>query len=143
VPPCVQITEVLLAGNFDDVLEVVLSYVEESTNNDDNIRKRRQIDKDITSLELKKSRVTHMLIDGTISKEVYDERFLEFTRKLHTLSDKRKLLSDSISIKNDISRRMSELRETLEREEIVSFHRSLEKVIATTTNERSFRKWDI
>jgi hypothetical protein len=109
----------LLAGNFDDVLEVVLSYVEESTNNDDNIRKRQQIDKDISSLESKKSRVTDMLIDGTISKEVYDEKLLEFTRKLHTLSDKRKLLSDSISTKNDISRRMSELRETLEHEEIL------------------------
>jgi predicted ATP-dependent protease len=117
--------------------------VEESTNNDDNIRKRQQMDKDISSLESKKSRVTDMLIDGTISKEVYDEKLLEFTRKLHTLSDKRKLLSDSISTKNDISRRMSELRETLEREEIVSFRKSLEKVIATTTNERSFKKWDI
>jgi hypothetical protein len=143
MPPCVQITEVLLAGNFDDVLEVVLSYVGESTNNDDNIRKRQQIDKDISSLESKKTRVTHMLIDDTISKKVYDEKFLEFTRKLHTLSDKRKLLYDSISTKNDISRCMSELRETLEHEEIVSFHKSLEKVIATTTNERSFRKWDI
>jgi hypothetical protein len=93
--------------------------VEESTNNDDNIRKRQQIDKDICSLESKKSRVTDMLIDGTISKEVYDEKLLEFTRKLHTLLDKRKLLSDSISTKNDISRRMSELRETLEHEEIL------------------------
>jgi DNA invertase Pin-like site-specific DNA recombinase len=125
----------LLAGNFDDVLDVVLAYVEESTNSDDNIRKRQQIDKDISSLESKKSRMTDMLIDGTITKEVYDEKMLEFTRKLHKLSDKRKMLSDSISTQKDISKRMSDLRETLEKEEILDefdrtvFESIIEKVI--------------
>lgn len=109
----------LLAGNFDDVLDVVLSYVEESANNDDNIRRKQQIDKDISALESKKSRMTDMLIDGTITKEVYDEKLVEFTRKLHTLSDKRKILADSISTRNDINKRMSELRETLEKEDIL------------------------
>ena len=109
----------LLAGNFDDVLDVVLSYVEESANNDDNIRRKQQIDKDISALESKKSRMTDMLIDGTITKEVYDEKLVEFTRKLHTLSDKRKILADSINTRNDISKRMSELRETLEKEDIL------------------------
>lgn len=109
----------LLAGNFDDVLDVVLSYVEESTNNDDNIRRKQQIDKDISALESKKSRMTDMLIDGTITKEVYDEKLVEFTRKLHTLSDKRKILADSINTRNDINKRMSELRETLEKEDIL------------------------
>lgn len=109
----------LLAGNFDDVLAVVLSYVEDSANNDDNIRRKQQIDKDISALESKKSRMTDMLIDGTITKEVYDEKLVEFTRKLHTLSDKRKILADSINTRNDISKRMSELRETLEKEDIL------------------------
>ena len=44
---------------------------------------------------------------------------MEFTRKLHTLSDKRKILADSINTRNDISKRMSELRETLEKEDIL------------------------
>ncbi|MGN0401529.1 MAG: recombinase family protein [Acetatifactor sp.] len=110
----------LLAGNFDDVLDVVLSYVEESANNDDNIRRKQQIDKDISALESKKSRMTDMLIDGTITKEVYDEKLVEFTRKLHTLSDKRKILADSINTRNDINKRMSELRETLEKEDILN-----------------------
>ena len=73
----------LLAGNFDDVLDIVLSYVGESVNNDDNDRKRQQIDKDISALESRKSRMTDMLIDGTITKEVFDEKMLEFQRKLH------------------------------------------------------------
>ena len=63
--------------------------------------------------------MTDMLIDGTITKEVYDEKLVEFTRKLHTLSDKRKILTDSINTRNDINKRMSELRETLEKEDIL------------------------
>ena len=109
----------LLAGNFDDVLDVVLSYVEESANNDDNIRRKQQIDKDISALESKKSRMTDMLIDGTITKEVYDEKLVEFTRKLHTLSDKRKILADSINTRNDINKRMSDLRERPEKQDIL------------------------
>lgn len=109
----------LLAGNFDDVLDIVLSYVGESVNNDDNDRKRQQIDKDISALESRKSRMTDMLIDGTITKEVFDEKMLEFKRKLHVLSDKRQLLLESINTKNEIDKRMSELRETLENEDIL------------------------
>jgi hypothetical protein len=96
---------------------------------------RAEIDKDISALESKKSRMTDMLIDGTITKEVYDEKLLEFTRKLHKLSDKRKMLSDSISTQKDISKRMSDLRETLEKEEILDefdrtvFESIIEKVI--------------
>ena len=109
----------LLAENFDDVLDVVLSAVEESANDQDSIRKKQQLDKDISSVESKKSRMTDMLIDGTITKEVYDEKLLEFTRKLHTLNEKKLFLEDSIKNQKDVSRRMSELRETLENEEIL------------------------
>ena len=63
----------LLAGNFEDVLEIVMAAVEDSLSNDEDIRRRQQLDKDISSLESKKSRMTDMLIDGTISKEVYDD----------------------------------------------------------------------
>lgn len=63
--------------------------------------------------------MTDMLIDGTITKEVFDEKMLEFKRKIHVLSDKRQLLLESISTKNEIGKRMSELRETLENEDIL------------------------
>lgn len=70
----------LLAGNFDALLDIVMPNVEEAMNNTEDVRKKQQLDKDISSLESKKSRMTDMLIDGTISKEVYDEKLLEFTR---------------------------------------------------------------
>ena len=41
----------LLAGNFDDVLDIVMSNVEEALNNVEDVRKKQQLDKDISSLE--------------------------------------------------------------------------------------------
>ena len=108
-----------LAGNFEDVLEIVLAAVESSLSNDEDIRRRQQLDKDISSLESKKSRMTDMLIDGTISKEVYDDKMVEFNRKLHTLVGKKQLLNESINKQKDVEKRMAELRQTLENEEIL------------------------
>lgn len=102
----------LLAGNFDDVLEIVLQAVEESLNNDEDVRRKKQLDKDISVLESKKSRMTDMLIDGTITKEVYDEKLIDYTRKIHTLDERRKLLEDSINRQKNVGKRMADLRAT-------------------------------
>jgi len=109
----------LLAGNFDDVLDLVMNHVEESASNDEDIRKKKQIDKDISSLESRKSRMTDMLIDGTITKEVYDDKLIEITRKLHNFTEKKLLLEESIGKQKDVGKRMSELRETLKQENIL------------------------
>ena len=74
-----------------------MAAVESSLTNAEDIRRRQQLDKDISSLESKKSRMTDMLIDGTISKEVYDDKMIEFNRKLHTLAGKKQLLNESIN----------------------------------------------
>ena len=44
----------LLVGNFEDVLEIVMAAVEDSLSNDEDVRRRQQLDKDISSLESKK-----------------------------------------------------------------------------------------
>lgn len=109
----------LLAGNFDDVLDVVMNYVEETANNDEDIRKLKQIEKDISALESRKSRMTDMLIDGTITKEAYDDKFTEVMRKLHICMEKKLLLQESIGKQKDVGKRMSDLRETLKHEDIL------------------------
>lgn len=132
----------LLAGNFDDVLKSVMSVVEESLHNDEDVRKKQQLDKDISTRESKKSRMTDMLIDGTISKEVYDKKVIEFTRKIHTLSERKLLLEESINKQKDVGKRMSALRETLESEQIldefdrVVFESIIEKVLVGGFDEK-------
>lgn len=131
----------LLAGNFEDVLDIVMDAVESSLSNYEDIRKRQQLDKDISVINSKKSRMTDMLIDGTISKEVYDEKMIEINRKLHTLEGKKKLLNESIDKQKDVGKRMAELRLTLENEEIldgfdrVVFESIIEKVLVGGFNE--------
>ena len=44
---------------------------------------------------------------------------MDFTRKLHKLSERKALLEDSICTQKDINRRMSELRDTLEKEQVL------------------------
>ena len=109
----------LLAGNFDDVLDLVMTSVEEAASNDEDIRKKKQIDKDISSLESRKSRMTDMLIDGTITKDVFNDKLIEITRKLHNLTEKKLLLEESIGKQKDVGKRMSDLRETLKQEDIL------------------------
>ncbi|MBR0599767.1 recombinase family protein [Sinanaerobacter chloroacetimidivorans] len=109
----------LLAGNFDDVLDLVMTHVEEAASNDEDIRKKKQIDKDISSLESRKSRMTDMLIDGTITKDVFNDKLIEITRKLHNFAEKKLLLEESIGKQKDVGKRMSELRETLKQENIL------------------------
>lgn len=131
----------LLAGNFEDVLDVVMDAVESSLTNDEDIRKRQQLDKDISVINSKKSRMTDMLIDGTITKEVYDDKMIEFNRKLHTLDGKKKLLEESIDKQKDVGKRMAELRQTLENEEIldefdrVVFESFIDRVLVGGFNE--------
>ncbi|MCI9104392.1 MAG: hypothetical protein HFG57_00295 [Lachnospiraceae bacterium] len=110
------------------VLDIVMNAVEDSLTNEGDARRKVQLEKDISALESKKSRMTDMLIDGTISKEVYDEKLNEFMRKLHTLNDKKKLLKESISHQKDIGRRMAELRVILEQE------KTLDEIDETTEN---------
>ena len=109
----------LLACNFDDVLDLVMTSVEEAASNDEDIRKKKQIDKDISSLESRKSRMTDMLIDGTITKDVFNDKLIEITRKLHNLTEKKLLIEESIGKQKDVGKRMSELRETLKQENIL------------------------
>ena len=109
----------LLACNFDDVLDLVMTSVEEAASNDEDIRKKKQIDKDISSLESRKSRMTDMLIDGTITKDVFNDKLIEITRKLHNFAEKKLLLEESIGKQKDVGKRMSDLRETLKQEDIL------------------------
>ena len=56
----------LLAENFDDVLESVLSSLEETLSKDDSAEKLKRIEKNIASLEKKRKKLTDMYIDDKL-----------------------------------------------------------------------------
>lgn len=72
----------LLAKNFDDVLESVLSSIEETLSKDDSTEKLKCIEKDIASLEKKRKKLTDMYLDDKLTKEAYDDKYSELSKKL-------------------------------------------------------------
>lgn len=72
----------LLAKNFDEVLESVLSSIEETLSKDDSTEKLKRIEKDISSLEKKRKKLTDMYLDDKLTKEAYDDKYSELSKKL-------------------------------------------------------------
>lgn len=70
----------LLAKNFDDVLESVLSSIEETLSKDDSTEKLKRIEKDIASLEKKRKKLTDMYLDDKLTKEAYDDKYSELSK---------------------------------------------------------------
>ena len=125
----------LLADNFDDVLQSVLNTIEDILKDDIELKRVKQLEKDISSIESKKSRLTDLLIDGKIEQEDYDEKKLSFQRKLHQLTEEKAYLEENIGQQKNISKRMSQLRQILENEDALDefdrivFESIVEKVI--------------
>ena len=125
----------LLADNFDDVLDSVLSTIEDVLKDDTELKRVKQLEKDISSIESKKRRLTDLLIDGKIEQEDYDEKKLSFQRKLHQMTEEKAYLEENIGQQKNISKRMDQLRKTLENEDILDefdrivFESIVEKVI--------------
>ena len=72
----------LLAENFDDVLESVLSSLEAAISKDDSIEKLKRAEKEISTFEKKRKKLTDMYLDDKISKEAYEEKYSELNHKL-------------------------------------------------------------
>lgn len=80
------------------------------------LKRVKQLEKDISIIESKKSRLTDLLIDGKIEQKDYDEKKLSFQRKLHQITVEKAYLEENIGQQKNISKRMSQLRQTLENE---------------------------
>lgn len=125
----------LLADNFDDVLESVLSSVEETISKDESSGRLKQVEKDIASLEKKRNKLTDMMLDDKISKEAYDEKYAELAHKLKKANDEKNVLSQNVLSQKNIQNRMRELRaklagaDVLDKFDRVVFESIVQKVI--------------
>ena len=125
----------LLADNFDDVLESVLSSVEETVSKDESSGRLKQVEKDLASFEKKRNKLTDMMLDDKISKEAYDEKYEELNRKLKKANDEKDILSQNVLSQKNIQNRMRELRaklagaDVLDKFDRVVFESIVQKVI--------------
>lgn len=131
----------LLAGNFDDVLDSVINSVEETLSNDESAVMLQKVDKTLNLLESKRKKLTDMLLDDTITKEAYDVKYTELTRKINQAKGERSLYSSNVEAQKHVSQRMKEIRvciskaDMLDKFDRVVFESIVEKVIIGNVNE--------
>ena len=130
----------LLADNFDDVLESVLKSVEETICNDESAAKLSRIDKSLSALESKRKKLTDMLLDDKITKDAYDEKYDDITRKIKQEKEERSLYASNVNAQRDVGKRMRDIRillneaERIKKFDRVVFESIVEKVIVGETN---------
>lgn len=129
----------LLAENFDDVLESVLASVEETFSTDGTAEKLKRVNKEITTLEKRRNKLTDMMLDDKITKEAYDEKYDEICKKLAKAESEKQLYSEGVATQTSVAKRMKEIRSQLVNAEIMDgfdrlvFESIVEKVIVGET----------
>lgn len=103
----------LLAKKFNDMLESVLSSIEETLSKDDSTEKLKHIEKDIASLEKKRKKLTDMYLNDKFTKEAYDEKYNDLSRKLDKCEEERAIFSDCTLSQKNIADKMKAIRAKL------------------------------
>ena len=125
----------LLSENFDDVLETVLTSLEASVSKDESTEKLKRVEKEISTLEKKRKKLTDMYLDDKITKEAYDDKYMELKCKLEKCEEERQLFAENALSQKNISGRMKAIRTKLKNANIldefdrVVFESIVEKVI--------------
>ena len=125
----------LLAENFDDVLESVLSSLEAAISKDDSTEKLKRVEKEISTLEKKRKKLTDMYLDDKISKEAYEDKYSELNHKLDKCEEEKLLFSGNALSQKNIASRMKTIRAKLKDADVldqfdrVVFESLVEKVI--------------
>ncbi|MDO4976344.1 MAG: recombinase family protein [Eubacteriales bacterium] len=131
----------LLAENFDDVLDSVLSTVESVVSDNHDAKRLEQVKKDIANLESRRKKLLDMLMDGNITQEAYDEKYADFTKKIEKYIDERENLKDNVKEQKNIGKRMAEMKAAISSEDVLDefdrlvFESIVEKVIVGGEDE--------
>lgn len=129
----------LLANNFDDVLESVLDTVKrvaETATDNDRLRKAERV---LGNLEGKQKKLTDLLLEEQITKEVYDDKFAELCVKITKTRKEVDKLQTAVKEQEAVGRRINNLKKELQRGDIVDefdrlvFESIVDKVIVGET----------
>lgn len=131
----------LLAKNFDDVIDSVLSTVSDVIDNNEDEKRLQKEQKALENLEYRRKKLTDMLLDEQITKEAYDEKYDEMSAKIQKSKDAVEILKLNVEDKKDIAKRMAAMKKALTEGDIletfdrVVFESIVDKVIVSEVNE--------
>lgn len=92
-------------------------------------------------LESKRKKLADMLLDDKITKEAYDAKYNELTRKINQTKGERSLYASNVEAQKHVSQRMREIRtciaeaDMLDKFDRVVFESIVEKIIVGNMNE--------
>jgi len=109
--------------------------MDETLNSSSVNKQLSKVDKDIESLEKKKSKLVDMRLEDTIDSDTYESKFSSMTKKQEDLLKERTKLQETAINEKDIKRRLREFKKTLEQNEVLAefdryvFESIVEKVV--------------
>lgn len=103
--------------------------------------KLKRIEKEISSLEKKRKKLTDMYLDDKISKEAYDDKYSELGNKLDKCEEEKNLFSDCALSQKNITDKMKLIRQKIKGADVldefdrVVFESIVEKVVVGDMEE--------
>lgn len=125
----------LLCGDNKDILDEFLQRMDDTLSSSTVNKQLSKLDKEIESIEGKKSKLVDMRLEDTIDKVSYEAKYSSFTEKQEQLLKDREKLQETAANEKDIKRRLRDFKKTLEQNEVLSefdryvFESIVEKVI--------------
>ncbi len=131
----------LLCDNNKDVLKEFLQRMEQALSSSNVSKQLSKVEKDISSLQQKRSKLVDLHLDGSIDKITYQEKSAEINSKLEKLESERQGLLGMADDEKDNKRRLLEFKKTLEQNGTLEkfdryvFESIVEKIIVGAVDE--------
>jgi len=131
----------LLCDNGKDILKEFLKRMEQALSSSNISKQLTKVEKEISVMQLKRSKLVDLHLDGSIDKATYKEKSAEINSKLEQLESKCQGLLGMADDEKDNKRRLLEFKRTLEQNGALEkfdryvFESIVEKVIIGTVDE--------
>ena len=131
----------LLCDDNKDVLEEFLQRMDDTLSSSVVSKQLAKAEKEIDTLEKKKSKLVDMRLEEIIDKETYESKYADLVSKQEQLVEERKKLQETSDNEKDIKKRLKEFKKTLEQNEVLDkfdryvFESIVEKVIVGGLDE--------
>jgi DNA invertase Pin-like site-specific DNA recombinase len=131
----------ILCDNDKDILKEFLQRMEQALNASNISKQLTKVEKDISFMQQKRSKLVDLHLDGSIDKAIYKEKSVEINNKLEQLESEHQGLLGMADDEKDNKRRLLEFKKTLEQNGALEkfdryvFESIVEKVIVGTVDE--------
>jgi len=131
----------LLCGSNKDVLDEFMRRMEETLNRDSLSKQLKKLQKDIETIEQKRSKLVDMRLEDKIDEDEYEVKYFELGEKLELLTDELAQLQETVDYEETVKKRLAEFKRALEKNEVLAefdryvFESIVEKVIVGGYNK--------